>query len=110
MFPGVLGEAWGKMLVSRSRSGFQTLQQHKDEGSTLYAWCHDPICGHGDKLDLDQLIEQFGPDFEVSAFTINHRLKCTKCGSAKGFGCGIKYSPGRKVEALSSTFNWKRNE
>ena len=63
-------------------SGFPTLRDYKaGSQGRIYAWCNSNTCQHGAELDIDRLIEKLGPDFEVSAATMNHRLRCTRCGA-----------------------------
>ena len=75
---------------------FPTLQEHKDSCSPIYAYCGNNLCKHGERLDVDMLIARFGPDFEVSAYTLNRRLRCTKCG---GKECRINV-PGDQRSSL----------
>ena len=46
----------------------------------LNATCHD--CGQSKELDIGQLMEKFGEDFEIPR--LNQMLKCTKCPSPNG--------------------------
>ena len=46
----------------------------------LNATCHD--CGQSKELDVGQLMEKYGEDFEIPR--LNKMLKCTKCPSPNG--------------------------
>ena len=50
------------------------------ENYRLNATCHD--CGQSKELDVGQLMEKYGEDFEIPR--LNKMLKCTKCPSPNG--------------------------
>ena len=50
------------------------------EKCKLNATCHD--CGQSKELDVGQLMEKYGKDFEIPR--LNKMLKCTKCPSPNG--------------------------
>ena len=61
-----------------------TLADLKRENWTLYGHCTARNCGHGRAIDLDMLIERFGPDFVfINETGISRRLRC-KCGHLGG--------------------------
>lgn len=62
---------------------FRTIAEIMAEGGTIGAYCGQP-CWHHSDLDLPALVRRFGLDFEVSAYTINPRLRCTVCGQKRG--------------------------
>lgn len=79
-------------------SGFPTLRDYKaGNQGRIYAWCGNNLCQHGEELDIDRLIDRLGPDFEVSAATMNRRLRCSKCG---GRNCRINL-PGDQRSGLA---------
>lgn len=58
-----------------------TLSDLKRHGMRLYAACEAPNVGHGAYLDLDALIERFGPDYSyVDDGRIGRACRCQKCG------------------------------
>jgi len=58
---------------------FYTIRQLIDQGHRIGAYCTIE-CGWHERMDLQKLGEKLGFDFEVSAYTLNHRLRCKKCG------------------------------
>lgn len=64
-----------------------TLSQLKAKGEGLAAHCNRPglVCGHHKTLDLDMLIQRFGPDYSVINETrIAGALVCERCGYRGG--------------------------
>lgn len=58
-----------------------TLSEIKAAGEGLMANCAGLNCGHGKPLDLDMLIERYGPDYNVINETrIAAACKCERCG------------------------------
>ncbi|MCP4319414.1 MAG: hypothetical protein GY789_26355 [Hyphomicrobiales bacterium] len=61
-----------------------TLGDLRHEGWIVYAHCCARYCGRGRRLDLDMLIEIFGPQYVFIGDTrIPGRLRC-KCGHLGG--------------------------
>ena len=58
---------------------FDTIRQTIDKGDRIAAYCTID-CGFSQDLDLQALGERMGFDFEVSAYSLNHRLRCKRCG------------------------------
>lgn len=50
----------------------------------LEAACKEPGCGWFATLDIDRLIDEFGPDLELP--TNGAGLTCAKCGAPVAFG------------------------
>lgn len=47
----------------------------------MQAHCGDPDCAHSKRLDLNMLIERFGPNYSIiNEKRIASALKCEKCG------------------------------
>lgn len=60
-----------------------TLSELKARGEGLRANCGRPglLCGHGERLDLDRLIERYGADYNIINETrIAKACKCGACG------------------------------
>jgi hypothetical protein len=59
----------------------ETLGDLKDHGMGLHAHCMAPYAGHGARLDLDKLIEQFGAGHVfVGDDRIERACVCKQCG------------------------------
>ena len=59
----------------------ETLQDLKDHGMGLHAHCLALYAGHGAPLDIDKLIEQFGPDYVfINDKRIGPACVCQRCG------------------------------
>ncbi|GAB5506098.1 MAG: hypothetical protein Rhirs2KO_12610 [Rhizobiaceae bacterium] len=62
-------------------SRVSTLSDVARMGCQIWANCCGQNCGHGAKLDLEKLIERFGPDCPVSRpGGFLSRMRCTRCG------------------------------
>lgn len=60
-----------------------TLAEIKARGEGLRANCGRPdlTCGHGERLDLDMLIDVYGPDYDlINETRIAKACKCKACG------------------------------
>lgn len=55
-----------------------TLGAVRSLGYLIWAHCDRSGCGYGAELDLEGLIERYGPD--VEAVALNGRLVCRRCG------------------------------
>lgn len=63
---------------------YATLESYRTGGYGLWASCAaGPSCTHFADLDLDRLIDRFGPDFDVidRKSELLARLRCRRCGS-----------------------------
>lgn len=57
-----------------------TIRDFIERRYEVWAFCGDLKCNHSAQLDLYNLAEKFGLDFEPMAQAINPRLRCSKCG------------------------------
>lgn len=64
----------------------QTIGQLREHGMTMTAYCEVRACPHGERLDLDALIERFGEDLDYveQVWRITGRLRCRRCGHRGG--------------------------
>ncbi len=62
------------MTTLREMIGNYTLSAHCD--------AYSPVCNHTGIIDLQKLVEKFGPDFEITEHRKQFlsRLVCSKCG------------------------------
>ena len=67
-----------------------TLKSLIDARMAVQAYCHDPKCHHNQKLNLELLMDHFGPDFPAMAADLEPKLRCSKCGGKK---VGLIYAP-----------------
>lgn len=69
-----------------------TIQSLIDDNGTLDVWCHAPLCGHHQRLDLIKLRDRLGPDHGAMHDDLAHKFRCSKCG---GKQVGLIYTPDR---------------
>ncbi|WP_421983389.1 hypothetical protein [Roseibium sp.] len=59
-----------------------TLQEIKDHGHQLSISCNRPWCNNYSYLDLEKLIDKFGPDYHATGNPdFVRRYICSRCGS-----------------------------
>ncbi|MHA6687728.1 hypothetical protein [Mesorhizobium sp. A556] len=69
-----------------------TLKSLIDAGVAVQAYCHASSCHHNQKLNLELLMDHFGPDFPAMATDLEPKLRCSKCGGKK---IGLIFTPDR---------------
>lgn len=78
-----------------------TLGEMKEEDYRLVAHCQNRDCGHGQALDIDLLIERFGPDYViVGERRIGAACVCSACGHK---GAAITINPHVTAEYANAT-------
>lgn len=82
-----------KVRDQQLKSGFltvETLGAVKSAGYRMYGNC---LCGKGGQLDLDKLIERYGPEHVfVKDTEVSSKLRCRHCGRKCGALALIPYS------------------
>jgi hypothetical protein len=79
--------SWGSYCV---RMAIWTIEQLIDDGMTLTAYCHAPMCHHNQRLDINKLRDKLGPDAPAMSDDLVPKLRCIKCGGRK---VGLIYTP-----------------
>lgn len=88
-----------------------TLREIREAGYYLWAVCHpDHTRGHIFMLDLEQLIEKFGADFNILGTRLSAKLYCPHCGSQGDarVGIGSRRAAGqspRRVRTILDGYN-----
>jgi hypothetical protein len=88
-----------------------TLGQIREAGYYLWATCHpDHTRGHIFMLDIEQLIEKFGADFNILGTRLSANLYCPHCGAQGNARVGVGSrrageQPPRRVRTIQDGYN-----